>query len=303
MYDNCDKLGLHVSTGGGLPMLRTPLLSTVVSKYLRTVQPYKRSQASRGSDRSRLVYWRDGPLGALPVTEVKASDIVECRDALKASGLSGATCNRYLAALSHVYSVALRDWELVDRHPVRQVRRYRESRGRVRYLSDEERVRLFLECRFSRNRHLYAAVVLSLCTGCRQGELIGLPWRNVWLSRRTVLFGETKNDQPRTVPLATPAIEVLEALPRRTVLVFPGSFRTAWENARDRAGLVDFRWHDLRHSCASYLAMSGASLADIAEVLGHKTLEMTKRYTHLSPPHTRRVMDKMAGQVFGGTPS
>ena len=72
----------------------------------------------------------------------------------------------------------------------------------------------------------------------------------------------------------------------------------AWENARTRAGIIDFRFHDLRHSAASYLAMNGASQLEIAEVLGHKTLQMIKRYSHLSEDHTRKVVEKMAGKIF-----
>ena len=73
----------------------------------------------------------------------------------------------------------------------------------------------------------------------------------------------------------------------------------AWHKARKRAGIDDFRWHDLRHSAASYLAMNGASLAEIAEILGHKTLAMVKRYAHLSEAHTARVVERMNERIFG----
>jgi integrase len=90
-------------------------------------------------------------------------------------------------------------------------------------------------------------------------------------------------------------------------LVFPGhnpqqpiDLRTPWEAALRQAGIEDFRWHDLRHSCASYLAMNNATLADIAEVLGHKTLSMVKRYSHLSEAHTSKVIARMNEAIFGG---
>ena len=79
----------------------------------------------------------------------------------------------------------------------------------------------------------------------------------------------------------------------------PIDIRTAWENALQRAGIEDFRFHDLRHSAASYLAMNGASLAEIADVLGHKTLQMVKRYAHLSEAHTSSIVAKMNDQIFG----
>ena len=91
-----------------------------------------------------------------------------------------------------------------------------------------------------------------------------------------------------------------------TELVFPGNnlkkpvdLRTPFETALKRAETNDFRWHDLRHSCASYLAMNGASLAEIAEILGHKTLQMVKRYAHLSDAHTSKVVARMNEAIFG----
>jgi integrase len=94
---------------------------------------------------------------------------------------------------------------------------------------------------------------------------------------------------------------------RETELVFPRAdglqpldIRSAWQTARKYAGIPDFRFHDLRHSAASYLAMSGASLAEIAEVLGHKTLTMVKRYAHLSEAHTASVVARMNAAIFGG---
>lgn len=121
---------------------------------------------------------------------------------------------------------------------------------------------------------------------------------------------ETKNGERRVVPLAGPALALLRehAKVRRidTDLLFPGhrgnapiDLRTPWETALKQASIEDFRWHDLRHSTVSYLAMNGASLAEIAEVLGHKTLAMVKRYAHLSEVHTARVVEQMNARIFG----
>jgi integrase len=140
--------------------------------------------------------------------------------------------------------------------------------------------------------------------------LLGLHWPDVDLKRATLTFQETKNGERRAVPLTGPALALMHqhAKVRRldTVLVFPDAtgkrpvgIREAWEYAVKQAGIVDFRFHDLRHTAASYLAMSGASLAEIAEVLGHKTLAMVKRYAHLSEAHTRGVVERMNRAVFG----
>jgi len=155
-------------------------------------------------------------------------------------------------------------------------------------------------------------VVLALSTGMRQGEILGLRWPAVDLTAGRITLHETKNDERRVVPLASKALELLKshAKVRRldTDLLFPGKvkhsvpmdLRTPWETALKKAGIEDFHFHDLRHSCASYLAMNGASLAEIAEVLGHKTLAMVKRYAHLSEAHTAGVVSRMNAKIFGG---
>ena len=192
---------------------------------------------------------------------------------------------------------------------MRKVSKPKEPKGRVRFLSDGERQRLLTACQASRTPHLYIVVMLALSCGARKTELVLLRWPDVNLKRGTLTFHETKNGERRTVPLTGQALSLMEqhAKVRRldTMLVFPNAegkqflrFREAFESAVERAGIVDFRFHDLRHSFASYLAMNGATLAEIAEVLGHKTLAMVKRYAHLSEAHTRGVVERMNRAVF-----
>ena len=130
------------------------------------------------------------------------------------------------------------------------------------------------------------------------------------MKRNTLTFHQTKNGERRAVPLTGYALEVVtqHAKVRRldTQLVFPDSsgtrsvgMREAFEWAVKRAGIANFRFHDCRHCAASYLAMNGASLAEIAEVLGHKTLAMVKRYAHLSEAHTAGVVARMNAAIFG----
>jgi integrase len=218
--------------------------------------------------------------------------------------------NRYLGALSHAFSIAVKEWGWLEDSPMRKVSKPREPRGRVRFLSDEERTRLLDACQGSHNPYLSAIVTLALATGARRGELLGLRWPDVDLRRGTLTFHQTKNRERRAVPLTGQALALMceHAKVRRldTALVFPNptgtkpaTIRAAWEGAVEHADIKDFRFHDLRHSAASYLAMSGASLAEIAEVLGHKTLAMVKRYAHLSEAHTRNVVARMNQAIFG----
>ena len=150
----------------------------------------------------------------------------------------------------------------------------------------------------------------------RHGEIMGLNWSDVDLNRERAVLHETKNGERRSVAVTGHVLELLKELSRvRRIdsnLLFPSresrpqkpqkaiDLRTPWEAALRKADVPDFRFHDLRHSAASYLAMNGASLAEIAEVLGHKTLQMVKRYAHLSEGHTASVVESMNRKIFGG---
>lgn len=190
------------------------------------------------------------------------------------------------------------------------------NKERVRFLNDSERKALLQACKESPNPQLYPIVFFALCTGARKNEILKLTLNDLDLQRQVAILRETKNKETRKVPIVSFLKKVLEAhlewrdgyveaMPKGTLFLFPRSdgrmpidIRKAWENARDQAGLVDFRFHDLRHSAASYLAMNGASQLEIAEVLGHKTLQMVKRYSHLSEDHTRKVVETMAEKIF-----
>jgi integrase len=206
----------------------------------------------------------------------------------------------------------VKEWGWVEGNPLTKVTKPKEPRGRVRFLDDDERERFLVACRESASPDLYPAVILALSTGARQQEVLGLRWPQVDLVRRVATLHETKNGERRVLPLAGPALELLRERSRvrrlDTDLVFPGrtkpnkpvDLRTPFATALKRAGIADFHWHDLRHTAASYLAMNGASLAEIAEVLGHKTLAMVKRYAHLSEAHTASVVERMNARFLGG---
>jgi len=214
--------------------------------------------------------------------------------------------------LSTVFTTAVRDWAWLEDSPMKNIKKPTAARGRVRFLSDDERERLLSSCKESRNKQLYMCVILAISTGMRQAELFGLKWVDVNLKERYLILHETKNGERRRVPLAGLVLELLQdhAKVRRldTPLLFPGiknpltpiDLQTPWETARKNAGITDFTWHDLRHCTASYLAMNGASLAEIAEILGHKTLSMVKRYAHLSDGHVSSVIESMNAKIFGG---
>lgn len=282
-------------------------------------------------DRSRLDYWR-GVFGSDLLSTITPERIARARDKLLAGETknfatpptgdpekdakrpkakrTGPTANRYLAALSRCLSHGVKlQW--LERNPCKLVDKSEESKGRVRFLSDDERIRLLNATRASKNKDLHLAVLLSLCTGARQGEIMSLRWPQIDFSRRVITLHDTKNGDRRALPLVGEAFTLLQDRAKvRTLMddrVFPPKPRAKkaqcidlnapWVVARKTAQLSDFRWHDLRHTAASYLAMEGVSLVEIAKILGHRTLAMVARYSHLSDEHIVKTGEKLAARL------
>ena len=246
-----------------------------------------------------------------PVLISEHRELLSQTETIRKTKKSNATVNRYLAALSTAISTAINEWGWMEDNILRKVSKLKEPRGRVRYFSDEERERFLLACKESHNSDLYVAVILALSTGGRKNEIWGLSWKDVDLKNGFITFEETKNDEPRSVPLQGHALELMlkrSKVPRiDTDLVFPSrvdqqkhlDFRKPFQMALKAAQIEDFRWHDLRHCAASYLVMAGVDMRTVAEILGHKTLQMTQRYTHLSPEHLKDAVAKMNLKIFG----
>src|SRR5262249_24526986 len=178
-----------------------------------------------------------------------------------------------------------------------------EGNGRTRFLTQEEAQRLLTNC----GEDFRDVVLMALHSGCRRSEINSLTWANVDLVQRTftVLSCYAKNGQTKTLPMTD---EVFEMFKRRDAdrdhtpgdLVFVSrynkpwkSWRTAWENACERAGIKDFRFHDLRHCFGSWLAMNGTAPKAMMELMGHKTAAMTMRYSHLSVEYKRQAVAKL----------
>jgi integrase len=283
----------------------------VIDRYLVEILPTK---AGSRKQQGQFLWWQE-ELGRLTLADLTPAMIADCRDRLargktpSGKPASPATQVRYLAALGHALTIALREWGWLEDNPVRKVRRPKEPGGRVRFLSEGERTVLLAACERSRNPLLYPLVVLALATGARLGELLSLRWTDVDLTRGVARLARTKNGEPRTLPLTGRALAILTALagprPSDASFVFPSehgqtpaTLRKPWERALAAAGIENFRFHDLRHTAASYLAMTGATPTDIAAVLGHKTLAMVKRYAHLSDQHVSQVVARMNESIF-----
>lgn len=287
-------------------------LADLVDKYISDLLPSKPKNAI--NTKRNLLWWKT-QLGNYTLADITPAIIAQHRDSLlnsttmRGTKRSPSTVIRYLAALSHAYTIAMKEWGWVDDTPLRKVTKPKAPRGRVRYLDDNERQALLDVCRHSKSKHLYAIVVLAISTGMRHGEILNLHWNQVDLKRGKITLHDTKNGDRRSVPLASHALEQIQALSKirriDTDLLFPSQnakkpidTRKPWYTALAKANIDNFRFHDLRHCTASYLAMNGATLAEIAEVLGHKTLSMVKRYSHISDSHTSEVVASMNNKIF-----
>jgi integrase len=226
------------------------------------------------------------------------------------------------------YAVKELGW--IERNPCERVTKQKEAGGRIRFLSDDELPRLIDAVRASAHPDLLPAVLLSLTTGARKGEILGLRWSQIDFKRRAITLrqGETKNDAGRALPLSGEVVELLQARNKVRKIdddrVFPPpedckelELREPWKAALVQSGIdvreatrsgrakkdappqmtSNFRWHDLRHTAASYLTMAGVSAIEIARVLGHKTLSMTLRYSHLAPDRVTELGDTLAARL------
>jgi len=271
---------------------------------------------------ARLDWWRER-LGDYLLSSVTPDLIVQARDELRATPKkrgggerTAADVNRTLAALSSALSFAVKELGWLERNPMERVSKGTESPGRVRFLSEIELPALLEACKQSKNPDLYLAVLLALTTGGRQSETMGLCWTQIDFKRRCATLGDTKNGESRALPLSG---EVFALLIERSKVrnlnddrVFPPHpgtrspyvdlrwpFRTALKTAK----IEDFHWHDLRHTAASYLMMEGTTELELAKVLGHRTIAMVLRYSHLATKRVVQLGDLLAHRIGVGNES
>jgi integrase len=256
-----------------------------------------------------FAYWREH-LGDVRLDKIQAAPelIALHRDRLLGGDCHGyrhkttkprtsATVRNYLIELSRLFTLAVKELRVMHDNPCARVTKPRASNEVVRYLSDDERAALLAACKTSESKDLYPFVLFALTTGARKGEIAALDWPHVDLRRRWATFPRTKNGEARGVPLTTTVCALLADRPRENARMFPVDITKAWHTAIARAGIVNFRFHDLRHSCGSAMVQAGANLAEVATLLGHKNLQMTLRYSHVGNAGTSRLVDRVMGEL------
>ena len=281
----------------------------LIQRFLdeRVSQMIPSSQSDYGM---QLRYWGES-IGHLTLRQLTRSNIIGVREKLRKGTYSRgveekqrspSTVNRYTAALSTCCSYGV-EIGMLERNPCTGIKRLSEPRGRTRFLTDGERDRLLQVTKLS-SPQLHLAVVLSLATGARQSEIWGLRWQEIDLKDGFLKFEHTKNGDIRVVPVIGEVLDLLRGYHSQHRIVgrdelFPSrtkgkslDLRTQWESALKQAEIKDFRWHDLRHSCASYMVRQGLDLRLVAELLGHRTLQMSMRYSHLAKEHLKSAISE-----------
>lgn len=273
------------------------LVNKAMERYLKEVSAQKKpSTHSAEQQKAKAV---KAALGKYSLAAVTPDIVADYRDQRLAKGKSASTVRLELSLLSHMFTIAIREWRVgLTYNPVSTIRKPTPTKGRNRRLSKEEEGRLFAALDRYSNPMLGWVACIALHTAMRAGEIKSLTREQVNLSKRVVYLSDTKNGSERTVPLSKEAADVFaEALehpirPMDTDLVFWGEpgrdgkrrayeFRPAWHRTVREAGIDNFRFHDLRHEAVSRLVEAGLGDQEVAAISGHKSMQMLRRYTHL----------------------
>ncbi len=257
-------------------------LRELILRYVREVTPTMKSVKE---DTIRLHAMARKPIANWSLANLSAAKIAAYRDQ-RLKEVSEGTVIRELAYLSSIINHGRREWGIHIQNPVQHVRKPKSPTGRTRKLSSDEKTKLLqaLEPHGRQNIWTKPAVQLALETAMRRSELLNLRWENIDLARQNALLPDTKNGTPRTVPLSSSAVQILRSLPRNiSGFVLPVKYFTldaAFKRAIQRAGLVNFHFHDLRHTAITAMAERLPNLIELSAVTGHKSLAMLKRYYH-----------------------
>lgn len=288
--------------------------SDAIKRYKEEELPKKGADAR---NREYHLDWFDGQLGKMKFSSIRSSDIKEALLALEKEKakegikLAPATIVRYLASLSHLFTISWKEWEWISENPVKKISKPSVSNARQRYLSQAELSRLLKETKNSKCPILLTTTVLALSTGMRDGEIMGLKIGDIQRDQQLIILRSSKNGEPRFIPLKGYAYNLLiEHLLDRidpNAFLFPSpddpqrpyDTRSAWRAALQRAGIKNFRRHDLRHTTASYHRMNGIGLHDIGALLGHKDARSTARYAHISTEYKSKMVEKLDQELFG----
>ena len=270
---------------------KSTLFQVAAEHYQRTHSVHKKIVRCETSRLNILIKrW-----GTVPIVKVDKSSVISLRDDLLKMGRSGETINHYFNTISKLFQMLNDEWDLDIENPVKGIKRMPPSQGRTKRVNLELESLLLSGCNQLSLPLLHSIIQFAIQTGMRRGEIMGLTWADIDLPNRKVYLHQTKNGEPRQVPLTRQAIAVLEALSKYEERVFPmgmDALRSQYERLKAHAKsqwigvganpFDDLRFHDLRHEALSRLSDAGLNVIELSHISGHRTLGMLKRYTHPS---------------------
>lgn len=242
-----------------------------------------------------------------PLSDLKRAHVRAYVSSRLSDGVKVSTVRRELRLASAALNFVRVELELDLSNPFSALA-LESGEGRVRWITRDEASSLLVACRQAVRPHLAIFVVLALNTGARRGELLGLEWSRVDFDNALMLLEpeHTKSRKRRSIPLNDACLMVLREMREWQFERLPSArhvfswergrittFKTAWATALRVAGINDFRVHDLRHTCASWLVMAGVPLQVVKDLLGHSSVTVTEKYAHLAPTETRAAVQKL----------
>ena len=298
-------------------------LSELIERYLEKELPKRKTDHQKF--RTHLAWWNK-QIGCYFLSAITPAILKDCKEKLETEPdlrakntekkfRKPSTVNRYLATLSIVLSYACNEYGWLDNNPMLKVRKNKESINLERFLMPDEIEKLLTAClKFelrteNYNYETYLYILIALSTGARYSEIHKLKWENVDFLHRQFYFLNTKNGESRGVPMTENVYQ--ELLKFQKVRNIQSSYlwttkdgkklidmHVRFYKALECSGIKKCRFHDLRHTVASHIAMNGGSLLDIASVTGHKTMQMVKRYAHLTQKHTAALLQNTTDIMF-----
>ena len=282
---------------GGLPVDQRVLarvkVAEVLIRYRDEVSPGKRGRENEITAINALLRHS---LAQMSLNDFTSAHVATYRDE-RLRTVKPTTLNRQLDVFRHAFEVARKEWQLpLTTNPFAEVSRPKMKGARERRLDQGEQDRLLAACRRCRSPLLGLMTELALETAMRRGELLNARWCDVNLTQQTLHIALTKNDHPRTIPLTCRAVTLIRQLEDhrdstgRLIPLTLDSVRMAWKRTIRRSGLIDFRFHDLRHEAVSRFFELGLSVPEVALISGHRDARMLFRYTH---PRAQTIAAKL----------
>jgi integrase len=268
-------------------------LRQILQRYIAEILPKKRAgEVERKLLDALMRRWSDKV--DLPLSKLTPQHYGRYREE-RLETVKPATICRELGLLQHAYDIAQREWDIpITVNPLKRISKPKINNRRERRLSKEEAICLLVGISGCQNPLMKPLVMFAIETGMRRGEILNACWNDYNAEKKTLHIPETKNGEPRTIPLSPKAIEILSELNGEGEhAIFPlslNAFVMAWKRLIKRTKIIDLHFHDLRHEAISRFVEKGLSVPEVALISGHKDYRMLLRYTHLRPEDVARKL-------------